>query len=159
MKNVSFRFATKDDCELVLQFIKDLAKYEKLENEVVATKELLDKWLFDEKKAEVLFISENDEVAGFALFFTTFSTFWARPGIHLEDLYVSPKFRGLGYGKKILQELSKITVQRGYGRLEWWCLNWNQPSIDFYKSLGAQTMDEWTDYRLSGRALTDLSNK
>ena len=83
----------------------------------------------------------------------------ARPGIHLEDLYVSPKFRGLGYGKKILQELSKITVQRGYGRLEWWCLNWNQPSIDFYKSLGAQTMDEWTDYRLSGRALTDLSNK
>lgn len=157
MANITFRYATKNDSELVLKFIKELAVYEKLENEVVATKELLEKWIFDEKKAEVIFAVVSGKEVGFALFFSTFSTFLGRPGIHLEDLYVSPEYRGFGYGKAILKKLSEITVQRGYGRLEWWCLNWNQPSIDFYKSLGAQTMDAWTDYRLSGKELEELA--
>ena len=107
MKNVTFRFAQKNDSELVLKFIKDLAKYEKLENEVVATKELLDKWLFEEKKAEVIFAVLSGKEVGFALFFSTFSTFLGRPGIHLEDLFVSPEFRGLGIGKAILKKLLK----------------------------------------------------
>ena len=157
MPNITFRYATKNDSELVLKFIKELAVYEKLENEVVATKELLENWIFDEKKTEVIFAVVSGKEVGFALFFSTFSTFLGRPGIHLEDLYVSPEYRGFGYGKAILKKLSEITVQRGYGRLEWWCLNWNQPSIDFYKSLGAQTMDAWTDYRLSGKELEELA--
>ncbi len=153
----SFRYAQKEDCPLILQFIKELAEYENLLDEVVATEELLYEWLFVKEKAEVLFALNGDEEVGFALFFHNFSTFLGRAGIYLEDLYVKPRFRGCGYGKALLQELANIALDRGCGRLEWWCLDWNKPSIAFYLSLGAEPMDEWTVYRVSGDALTDLA--
>lgn len=153
----SFRFANENDVDLILQFITDLAVYEKMEDEVVATPELLREWIFDKKKAEVLFILENDTEVGLALFFHNFSTFLGRAGIYLEDLFVKPEMRGKGYGKALLQKLASITVERGCGRLEWCCLDWNTPSIEFYKSLGAVPMDEWTTYRLTGKTLESLA--
>lgn len=136
-RGLSFRYASREDVSLILKFIKDLALYEKLENEVVATEEILEEWLFDKEKAEVIFALENEKEIGFALFFHNFSTFLGRSGIYLEDLYVMEEYRGKGYGKCILQKLAQIAVERGCGRLEWWCLDWNQTSIDFYLSLGA----------------------
>ncbi len=143
-----FRYAEETDIPLILQFIKDLAAYEKMLDDVVATEELLQEWLFEKKKAEVIIGEKNDEPVGFALFFHNFSTFLGRAGIYLEDLFVKPDFRGKGYGKAFLKRLSEIAVERGCGRLEWWCLDWNKPSIDFYKSLGAESMDDWTVYRI-----------
>lgn len=158
-KGLSFRYASREDVSLILKFIKDLALYEKLENEVVATEEILEEWLFDKEKAEVIFALENEKEIGFALFFHNFSTFLGRSGIYLEDLYVMEEYRGKGYGKCILQKLAQIAVERGCGRLEWWCLDWNQTSIDFYLSLGAEPMKDWTVYRITGETLTSLAKK
>ena len=134
--------------------IKTIAK---MSDEVVATEKLLEEWIFEKKKAEVIFAVENEKEVGFALFFHNFSTFLGRAGIYLEDLFVLPEHRGKGYGKGLLKQLAKIAVERGCGRLEWSCLDWNKPSIDFYLSLGATPMDEWTVYRLTGDTLTKMA--
>lgn len=157
MEEVTFRKAVREDVPLILEFIKGLAEYEKVSDEVVATEEILDEWLFDKEKAEVIFAIAEGEEVGFALFFHNFSTFLGRAGIYLEDLFVKPKYRGNGYGKAILKRLAQIAVERGCGRLEWSCLDWNQPSIDFYLSLGATPMSGWTGYRLTGKTLADAA--
>ena len=157
MEKILFRYATEKDLKLILHFIKELASYEKMLDEVVATEELLNEWIFEKKKAEVIFAMDNNKEIGFALFFHNFSTFLGRSGIYLEDLYVSPEYRGKGVGKKILKELARIAVDRGCGRLEWWCLDWNQTSIDFYLSLGAEAMNDWTVYRIAGDTLSELA--
>lgn len=159
MDKVHFRSATREDVPLILRFIKELAEYEKLLHEVVATEELLTKWLFEKNKAEVLFALEGEKEVGFALFFHNFSTFLGRAGIYLEDLYVSPEYRGKGYGKALLEKLAEIAVERGCGRLEWWVLDWNRPSIDFYRSMGAEAMDEWTVFRIAGETLEKMGKK
>ena len=128
-------------------------------NEVIATEELLHHWIFEQKKAEVIFALEDGKEVGFALFFHNFSTFLGRAGIYLEDLYVRPEFRGRGYGKGLICQLARIAVERGCGRLEWWCLDWNQPSIDFYLSLGAEPMRDWTVYRIAGETLNSLADE
>lgn len=151
------RFATEKDTDLILDFIKGLAEYEKMENDVVATSELLKEWIFEKKKAEVIFALDEGKEVGFALFFHNFSTFLGRAGIYLEDLFVIPEYRGKGHGKALLKELAKITVERGCGRLEWCCLDWNKPSIDFYLSLGAKPLDDWTIYRMAGEELKNLA--
>ena len=156
---LTFRYAKESDCKLILQFIKDLASYEKMLDEVIATEELLHEWIFEKKKAEVIFACENEKEIGFALFFHNFSTFLGKAGIYLEDLYVIPEYRGKGYGKAILKKLAQIAVDRGCGRLEWWCLDWNRPSIDFYLSLNAKPMKDSTVYRLAGKTLEDLAKK
>ena len=153
----SFRFAQRKDTGLILAFIKSLAEYEKMAGNVIATEELLEEWIFDKGKAEVLFVVENGIPVGFALFFHNFSTFLGRAGIYLEDLFILPEHRGKGYGKAILKRLAAIAVERGCGRLEWWCLDWNKPSIDFYLSLGAEVMSDWTVYRIAGDTLTQLA--
>ena len=152
-----FRYAQKSDSGLILEFIKALADYEKMLSEVVATEALIEEWIFDKKKAEVIFACDGEKEVGFALFFHNFSTFLGRSGIYLEDLYVKPEYRGRGYGKAILKELARTAVERGCGRLEWWCLDWNRPSIDFYLSLGAEPMTDWTVYRLAGDTLKNLA--
>jgi len=157
MAELSFRYAEQKDCGLILYFIKELAIYEKMLDEVVATEELLQEWIFTQKKAEVLFACEDGKEIGFALFFHNFSTFLGRAGIYLEDLYVLPDYRKKGYGKALLQKLAQIAVERGCGRLEWCCLDWNQPSIDFYLSLGAEPMQDWTTYRVAGETLKKLA--
>ena len=154
---MKFRFAEESDCGLVLSFIRGLADYEKMSDQVVATEELLREWIFEKRKAEVLFVCDDDKEVGFALFFHNFSTFLGRAGIYLEDLFVLPEYRGKGYGKALLKKLAQITAERGCGRLEWACLDWNQPSIDFYRSLGALPMDEWTTYRLTGDTLQEMA--
>lgn len=157
MAELTFRYAEKKDCGLILYFIKELASYEKMLDEVVATEELLQEWIFEKKKAEVIFACEEGREIGFALFFHNFSTFLGKSGIYLEDLYVMPEYRNKGYGKAMLKKLAQIAVERGCGRLEWWCLDWNQPSIEFYLSLGAEPMKEWTVYRIAGDTLKKLS--
>ena len=158
MSNTQFRFAQEKDAALILDFIKGLAEYEKMSDQVVATESLLREWIFEKKKAEVIFAVENGKEVGFALFFHNFSTFLGRAGIYLEDLFVYPEYRGRGHGKALIRELARITVERGCGRLEWCCLDWNKPSIDFYLSLGATPMDEWTIYRLTGEALESFAS-
>ena len=155
--NLTFRNAERKDTLLILQFIKELAVYEKMQNEVVADEATLETWIFDKQKAEVIFAVEDGKEVGFALFFHNFSTFLGRAGIYLEDLYVKPECRGKGYGKALLNKLASIAVERGCGRLEWWCLDWNKPSIDFYLSLGAEAMSDWTVYRIAGNTLTQLA--
>lgn len=154
---MKYRFATREDSGLILQFIKDLAEYEKMLNEVVCDEALLEEWIFDKGKAEVIFALEGDKEVGFALFFHNFSTFLGRSGIYLEDLFVLPEYRAKGYGKGLLKTLAKIAVERKCGRLEWWCLDWNKPSIEFYKSLGAEPMSDWTTYRITGKTLEELA--
>ncbi|WP_434778267.1 GNAT family N-acetyltransferase [Neisseria sp. Ec49-e6-T10] len=154
-----FRHATQTDIPLILQFIKELAEYEGLLNEVVATESLLKEWLFIQKKAEVIIGMHNQIPVGFALFFHNFSTFLGRSGIYLEDLYVQPQYRGMGFGRSFIQELAHIATSRGCGRLEWWCLNHNKPSIEFYLSLGAQPMSDWTVFRIDGNRLKELGTK
>ena len=151
------RFATEKDTDLILEFIKGLAEYEKMADEVVATTEILKEWIFEKKKAEVIFAVENGKEVGFALFFHNFSTFLGRSGIYLEDLFGLPEYRGKGHGKALLKELAKITVERDCGRLEWCCLDWNKPSIDFYLSLGAKPLDDWTIYRMTGDELKNFA--
>ena len=159
MIKTEFRFATKDDAALILEFIKGLAEYEKMSDDVVATEYLLREWIFEKKKAEVVFALEEGVEVGFALFFHNFSTFLGRAGIYLEDLYVKPEYRGRGHGKALLQKIAQIAVERECGRLEWCCLDWNKPSIDFYLSLGAKPLDEWTSYRFAGEGLKNFANK
>ncbi len=154
---MQYRYAEERDVPLLLNFIRSLAEYEKMLDEVVATPELLTEWIFRKEKAEVIFALEDGKEVGFALFFHNFSTFLGRAGIYLEDLFVLPEYRGKGYGKGLLQTLGRIAAERGCGRLEWWCLDWNQPSIDFYRSLGAVPMDEWTTYRIAGDTLESLA--
>ena len=157
MKKIQFRYATEEDTALILKFIQDLAEYEKMSDEVVATEEILQEWIFEKKKAEVIFAMEDNREVGFALFFHNFSTFLGRAGLYLEDLFVQPEYRGKGYGKGLLKQLAAIAVARGCGRLEWSCLDWNKLSIDFYLSLGAKPMDEWTVYRIAGDRLKDFA--
>ena len=154
---IDYRFAKTEDTEKILFFIKALADYEKMSDDVVATQDLLKEWIFEKKKAEVIFALENGKEVGFALFFHNFSTFLGRAGLYLEDLFVLPEYRGKGYGKGLLKVLADIAVKRGCGRLEWQCLDWNKPSLDFYLSLGAVPMEDWTLYRLAGNTLKNFS--
>ncbi|MBU2711338.1 GNAT family N-acetyltransferase [Zooshikella harenae] len=152
------RPATSDDVPTILNFIKNLAQYEKLSHEVVATEDKLKATLFGEHPAaEVIIAFLGDEPAGFALYFSSYSTFLAQPGMYLEDLYVNETLRGHGIGKALLRKLAQIAKSRHYGRLEWSVLNWNQPAINFYESIGAKPQDEWTVYRLTGTALNQLA--
>lgn len=153
---MNFVLAERKDTAEILDFIRQLAEYEHMSDQVVADEATLEHWIFDEKKAEVLFVEEDGVKVGFALFFHNFSTFLGRAGIYLEDLFVKPEYRGKGYGKGLLTELARITVKRGCGRLEWACLDWNTPSIEFYKSMGAAQMNEWTTYRITGERLQEL---
>ena len=158
-ESLTFRYAEREDTELILKFIRDLAKYEKMEHELIATVELLEESLFEKQKAEVIFAMADNREVGFALFFHNFSTFLGRAGLYLEDIFVLPEYRGRGYGKGILKKLAQTAIERGCGRLEWSCLDWNKPSIDFYLSLGAEPMEEWTVYRLTGNTLKELACK
>ncbi len=155
--DVTFRFAQREDVPLILRFIRDLADYEGMLDQVVADEATLEEWIFDRKKAEVLFALVEGQEVGFALFFHNFSTFLGRAGLYLEDLFVLPAYRGKGYGKALLKRLAAIAVERGCGRMEWWCLDWNQSSIDFYRAMGAEPMSDWTVYRLAGDTLRNLA--
>ncbi|NLK43574.1 MAG: GNAT family N-acetyltransferase [Tissierellia bacterium] len=155
----TIRFAEEKDVKLILDFIKELADYEKLLHEVVATEEILMDSIFVRKACEVIIGEYDGEPVGFALFFHNFSTFLGRPGIYLEDLYIRPEMRGRGFGKTLLAFLAKLAKERNCGRFEWWCIDWNEPSINFYKSIGAIPMDEWTVYRVTGQALEDLAKE
>lgn len=157
MKNV--RKATEKDVGLILEFIKKLADYENMLSDVVADENLLKEWLFSKCVAEVIFALEDQKEVGFALYFHNFSTFLGRGGIYLEDLFVLPEYRNKGYGKLLLSTLAKTAVERSCGRVEWSCLEWNKPSIDFYERLGAKRLEEWRTFRLTGKALLDLANK
>jgi GNAT superfamily N-acetyltransferase len=160
MPGIEIRVATEDDVPLVLSLIKELAEYERLSHEVVATEEMLWDSLFGERRvAEVILGYLRDDPAGFALFFHNFSTFLGKPGIYLEDLYVKPEFRGAGVGRALLVYLAKLARERGCGRLEWSVLDWNEPAIRFYKALGAVPMEDWTVYRVMGEALDGLASK
>jgi len=148
--------ATERDLPLILKLIKDLAEYEKLAHAVVATDEILRDSLFRQRVAEVVIGHAGDEPAGFAVFFQTFSTFLGVPGMYLEDIFVEPKWRRKGLGRQLLIHLAKIANDRGYGRVEWSVLDWNEAAINFYKALGAKPMDEWTVFRLTGESLRKL---
>ena len=150
--------ATERDVPLILRLIKDLAEYERMSNDVVATEEGLRTTLFGARPAaEVLIAYAGGEPAGFALFFHNYSTFLGKPGLYLEDLFVVPKFRGRGYGKALLARLAAVALERNCGRFEWSVLDWNAPAIGFYKKLGAKPMDDWTIFRVAGDALTKLA--
>lgn len=154
----TLRDATEDDVPLILRFIRELAEYERLPHEVVASEESLRETLFGPRRyAEVIIAEHSGDPAGFALFFHNYSTFLGRPGIYLEDLYVRPEMRGHGYGKALLARLAKLAVERKCGRLEWAVLNWNEPAIQFYRSLRALPQDQWQVYRITGKALADLA--
>jgi GNAT superfamily N-acetyltransferase len=156
---MTIRPATEADLATIEELIRALAEYERLSEEVVMDTELLRRNLFGERPyAEVLIAEENGESAGFALFFHNFSTFVGRPGIYLEDLFVRPGHRGKGYGKALLKRLAEIAVERDCGRLEWAVLDWNEPALGFYRSLGARPNEEWTVYRLAGDSLRSLAS-
>ena len=158
MKKVHTRAATPDDVATILGFITDLARYEKAEHEVVATQETLTRTLFSDKSYADGLIAEIDaRPVGFAVYFYSYSTWLGQPGIYLEDLYVSPEHRGCGAGKALLRKLAQIAIENGCGRFEWSVLDWNQPAIDVYESLGARPQSEWIKYRLSGVALSELA--
>lgn len=156
-QNFRIRQADVADVPLILQFILDLAEYEHLRDEVVADEATLKTWIFDKGGAQVIIAEEHGAPVGFALYFHNFSTFLGRCGLYLEDLFVKPEHRGKGYGLALLKRLAAIAVEEGCGRLEWWCLDWNKSSIDFYRSLPAEPMDEWTVYRVAGEDLTNLA--
>lgn len=151
------RKAVREDAKLIFDFINKLAVYEKMEQDVTGNVSLIEKWVFDEKRAEVIFITENNKEVGFALYFYNFSTFVTKPGIYLEDLYILPEYRNKGYGKQVFQYLIDKAKLEECGRIEWTCLNWNTPSIKFYESLGAIGMNEWTTYRLSDKIIMEKS--
>lgn len=158
MPELEIRSATGDDVPLILSLIEELAEYERLSHEVVATEEALRDSLFGERPlAEVLICHHGDEPAGFALFFHSFSTFLGKPGIYLEDLYVKPEYRGMGLGRALLVHLAKLASERGCGRLEWSVLDWNETAIAFYRGVGASPVSGWTVYRVAGEALEELA--
>ena len=159
MSKIQFRQAGPEDAGLILRFIRALAEYEKMADQVVATEALLRDWLFEKQAAKVIFAMEGEKEVGFALYFHNFSTFLGRAGLYLEDLFVLPEDRGRGYGKALLARLAATAVEEGCGRMEWVCLDWNRPSIDFYKSKGAVPVDGWTIYRLTGDALTEFAKE
>ena len=151
--------ATKDDLAVVLRLIKELAEYEKLTSEVAATEAILGEWLFGSRRAAEVIIGYADrDPAGFAVYFQNFSTFLGQPGLYLEDLFVVPHWRAHGLGRQLLVYLAKLAVDRGYGRMEWSVLDWNEPAIRFYRRLDARPMDEWTTFRLTGAALKRLAS-
>ncbi len=154
----NIRPALESECGLILNFIKELAEFEKLLHEVEATEEMIRKNIFEKRIAEVIFAELNGEPVGFALFFHNFSTFVGKPGIYLEDLYVKPEYRGKGIGKGLLIYLARLAKERGCGRFEWAVLNWNEKAISFYRSLGAKPMNEWTVYRLDGMELDKVAS-
>ena len=156
MKDIQIRRATEEDSALILDFIKGIATYEDMLDEVINTEEMIREAVFGKGNAEVIFALEDGKEVGFALFFHNYSTFVGRAGIHLEDLFVWPEYRGRGYGKALFCEVARIAKERGCGRMEWTCLDWNEPSIKFYLSLGAVPMDEWTIYRLTADQLDAL---
>lgn len=158
MTDLTFRIAQRHDTPLILEYIKKLADYEKRLDEVIATEDDIEKWVFDERQAEVIFAQLDGEVIGFALYFLSFSTYIGNVNMHLEDLFIEPEYRGKGYGKALLKELAKIVIDRGYGRFEWTCLSWNKPSIDFYLSIGAEQKD-WNVFHFKGDALEDFVKK
>ncbi len=159
-KELTIRAAQEADASLILQFIKELAEYEKLSHEVTANEKILSKNLFGEEAYAKVIIAELEGLAvGFALYFHNFSTFLAKPGIYLEDLYVKPAYRGKGIGTQLLKKLAQIAVEKDCGRLEWSVLNWNKDAIRVYEKLGAKAMDEWTTYRLTGDSLEKLAKK
>ena len=158
MKDLTFKIADRTDSPLILEYIKKLADYEHRLDEVIATENDIEKWVFDEKQAEVIFTYLNDEVIGFALYFLSFSTYIGNVNMHLEDLFIEPEHRGNGYGKALLKELGNIVIERGYGRMEWTCLSWNKPSIDFYLKIGAE-MKEWELFHLKGDSLEKFVNE
>ncbi len=153
------RNAQQSDTPLIFEFIKALAEYEKMADQVITDEATLQEWIFERNKAEVLLAYEDDTPVGFALFFHNFSTFLGRAGLYLEDLFVIPQARGRGYGKALLAHLAHIATERGCGRMEWWCLDWNKPSIDFYLSLHAEPMSDWTTFRLTGQTLNALAEQ
>ena len=155
MSGLTFKIAEREDSQLILDYIRKLAEYEKRLDEVIATPDDIEKWVFDEKQAEVIFAFEDEMPVGFALFFLSFSTYIGNVNMHLEDLFVDPEYRGKGYGKALLKELAKIVIERGYGRLEWTCLSWNKPSIDFYISIGAEQKD-WELFHFKGESLKNF---
>jgi len=155
---MTIRRATREDLPQVLAFIIELAEYEYLEQEVVATLESMDHWLFVEGKAIVLFCCEDEKPVGFALYFYNYSTWQGRSGLYIEDLFIQRAFRGKGYGKALIAHVASLAVKEGCARVEWVCLDWNKMSIDFYKRLGAVPMDGWSTYRLAGDALKSLGN-
>lgn len=161
-KNINgfkIRFAEEKDVPLILKFIKGIAEYEKMLDEVVTTEDLLREWVFEKQSARVI-IGELDGVpVGFSLFFHNFSTFMGRAGLYIEDIFVWPEYRGKGFGKALFLYLAKLAHEEGCGRMEWCCLDWNQPSIDFYRSMGARSMDGWSTYRLTKEQLKELSEK
>ena len=157
MKDLIFKKAVRDDIPLILSFIKELAAYQHLEDQMVATEESLERWMFDEGRADVIFCICDDAEVGFAVYYKTFSTLLGKCSIHLEDLYVKPEYRRRGFGRAMLRKLAKITRDQGFERLEWCCLNWNESSIAFYLSIGATPMEDWTTYRLSGDSLKSVS--
>lgn len=159
LDSFKLRFADDKDVTLILSFIKELAEYENMIDQVVATQENLKEALFEKKCAEVIIGEYEGKPVGFALFFHNFSTFLGQAGIYLEDLYVKPEMRGKGIGKIILSFLAKLAIERNCGRLEWWCLDWNEPSIEFYMKMGAIPMDEWTVYRVSDTKLLELAGR
>ena len=156
MSEFTIRPAAAEDMPLVLTLIRELAVYEKLEDRVTATLDTLHEWIVEKKKAEVVLGEWNGEAVGYALYFHNFSTFLGRSGIYLEDIYVRPSYRGRGFGKAFFRHLAALCLKRGCGRLEWCCLDWNKPSIDFYQSMGAVPLEDWTIYRLSEDALRKL---
>lgn len=159
MAQAQIRSATEADVPLILQFIRDLAVYEKLAHKVTANEEQLRRTLFGSPRfAEVIFAMVDGKEAGFALFFHNYSTFLGQPGIYLEDLFVKPEMRGRGVGKQLLTHLAKLAKERGCGRVEWAVLDWNTPSIDFYKRIGAVPLDDWIIFRLTGDAMERLAN-
>ena len=153
------RKAEPSDSKTIFSLIYQLAVYEKLESDVVTSPEELQEQIFGKKYAEVLIAEEDGNTVGFALYFYNFSTFLGKPGLYLEDLFVEPDYRGKGYGKALLVELAKIANEKKCGRMEWSVLDWNTPSIEFYKSLGAKPMDEWTVFRLTEQEIENLSNQ
>lgn len=155
--NLQFRWAVKEDAKLILHFIKELAEYEKLLNEVVATEELLTEQIFGQKNAYVVFPMEDGKEVGFVLFFKNFSTFLGKAGVYIEDLYIKPEYRGKGYGKAVFVFLAKYAQENKIERIDWWCLDWNKKANDFYLSLGAKRMEEWTVQRLEKEAILKLS--
>ena len=159
MPEVTYREATVQDTALVLDFIKAIAEYEKMLDQVVATEELIREYVFEKQRAEVIFVLEDGKEVGFALYFYNFSTFMGRSGLYLEDVFVKPEYRGRGYGKGLIMQLVRIAAEKGCGRMEWTCLNWNKPSIDFYLSLGAVPMSDWTVYRLTKDKILELAGK
>ncbi len=157
-EDFKIRIATVEDVKLILEFIQELAEYEHLSDAVVATEELLTETIFIQKKAEVLIGEYQNKPVAFALFFHNYSTFLGRPGIYLEDLFVKEEYRSMGLGSAIFTYLAKYAEERNYGRFEWSCLDWNEPSIKFYKQKGAVPMEDWTVYRLQGASLTNLAS-